>query len=116
MVPNTRGVEQSRTKEAILEEIHDLVSHGYREITLLGQNIDAWGRDMSPKQKFSDLLAAVGQVEGLDRVRFLTSHPRYMSERVITTIAENPKLCPCFYFPFQSGDNEVLKNMRRGLG
>lgn len=73
VVPNTRGVEQSRTKEAIVNEIKDLVASGYREVTLLGQNVDSWGRDMNPKQKFADLLAAVGEVEGIQRVRFLTS-------------------------------------------
>jgi tRNA-2-methylthio-N6-dimethylallyladenosine synthase len=114
VVPTTRGVEQSRTKEAIVEEIQGLVQQGYREVTLLGQNIDAWGRDMNPKQKFADLLAAVGEVEGLDRIRFLTNHPRYMTERVIEVVANNKKFMPCFNIPFQSGDDEVLKNMRRG--
>jgi len=69
---------------------------------------------MTPKQKFADLLVAVGEVEGIDRIRFLTSHPRYMSERVIQAVANNPRIMPCFNIPFQSGDNEVLKNMRRG--
>jgi tRNA-2-methylthio-N6-dimethylallyladenosine synthase len=69
---------------------------------------------MSPKQLFADLLTAVGEIEGIERVRFLTSHPKYMSNRVIEAVANNPKLCPCFNIPFQSGDNEVLKNMRRG--
>ena len=65
-------------------------------------------------QTFASLLRDVGRVEGIHRVRFLTSHPKYISERVILAIKENPKLMPCFYFPFQSGDNQVLKNMRRG--
>eukprot|EP01041_Mallomonas_annulata_P008202 gene8202-16868_t len=69
---------------------------------------------MSPKQLFADLLTAVASVEGLERVRFLTSHPKYMSERVITAMANNPVLAPNFNVPFQSGDDEVLKNMRRG--
>lgn len=69
---------------------------------------------MTPKQRFADLLSAVGNVEGLARVRFLTSHPKYMSERVIQAVANNPKIMPCFNVPFQSGDNEVLKLMRRG--
>eukprot|EP01038_Epipyxis_sp_PR26KG_P010730 gene10730-14414_t len=75
VVPNTRGVEQSRTKDAIVAEVTELVANGYREITLLGQNIDSWGRNSNPKQKFADLLTAVGSIPGLDRVRFLTSHP-----------------------------------------
>lgn len=69
---------------------------------------------MNPKQKFADLLIAVGEINGIKRIRFLTSHPRYMSERVILAVANNPKIMPCFNIPFQSGDNEVLKNMRRG--
>lgn len=115
VVPNTRGVEQSRSKEAILAEMQDLAKHGYREITLLGQNIDSWGRDMNPKQKFADLLAAAAQVPGIKRVRFLTSHPKYMSRRVIDVMAKyNETLMPCFNIPFQAGDNEILRNMRRG--
>ena len=76
VVPTTRGVEQSRTKEAIVGEIAQLVKLGFREVTLLGQNVDSWGRDMSPKQKFADLLSAAADVPGIDRVRFLTSHPK----------------------------------------
>ena len=114
VVPTTRGVEQSRTKEAIVAEMTMLAESGYREVTLLGQNVDSWGRDMNPKQKFADLLKACGQVEGIDRVRFLTSHPKYMSKRVISAVAESPKLMPCFNIPFQSGDNQVLAQMRRG--
>lgn len=115
VVPNTRGVEQSRTKEAICKEIADLVSHGYKEVTLLGQNIDSWGRDFTPKQKFADLLKACGEVPGIKRVRFLTSHPKYMSRRVVEVVEKNQDiLMPCFNIPFQAGDNEILKQMRRG--
>jgi tRNA-2-methylthio-N6-dimethylallyladenosine synthase len=114
VVPTTRGVEQSRTKDAIVAEIAALVQSGYREVTLLGQNIDSWGRDFSPMQRFADLLQAVGEVEGIERVRFLTSHPKYMSKRVVSVVAANPKLMPNFNVPFQSGNDEVLRNMRRG--
>eukprot|EP00595_Chromulina_sp_UTEXLB2642_P002048 CAMPEP_0196763902 /NCGR_PEP_ID=MMETSP1095-20130614/4978_1 /TAXON_ID=96789 ORGANISM="Chromulina nebulosa, Strain UTEXLB2642" /NCGR_SAMPLE_ID=MMETSP1095 /ASSEMBLY_ACC=CAM_ASM_000446 /LENGTH=432 /DNA_ID=CAMNT_0042118123 /DNA_START=165 /DNA_END=1463 /DNA_ORIENTATION=+ len=114
VVPTTRGVEQSRTKDAIINEVKDLVSLGYREIMLLGQNIDSWGRDMTPKQRFADLLTAVGEVDGLERIRFITSHPKYMSERVILSVKSNSKIMPCFNIPFQSGNNEILKLMRRG--
>jgi tRNA-2-methylthio-N6-dimethylallyladenosine synthase len=75
VVPATRGVEQSRPKEAVLAEVAALVAEGFREVTLLGQNVDAWGRDMTPKQLFADLLASVAKVPGLARVRFVTSHP-----------------------------------------
>lgn len=109
VVPATRGVEQSRTKESIVEEVEGLVRDGYREVTLLGQNIDAWGRDMSPKQKFADLLKLVSNVPGLARLRFATSHPRYMSPRVIRAVKENPVCAPVFHVPFQSGDNDILQ-------
>jgi tRNA-2-methylthio-N6-dimethylallyladenosine synthase len=76
VVPATRGVEQSRSKVSIIREVTELASEGYREITLLGQNVDAWGRDQEPKNTFADLLALVAVVPGIDRVRFATSHPR----------------------------------------
>ena len=114
IVPTTRGVEQSRPVESILREVEELVSKGYKEITLLGQNIDAYGRDMIPKRKFSDLLRAVGSVEGLDRLRFVTSHPRYMSLGVVDAVAETPAACESFHVPFQSGSNAVLEAMGRG--
>jgi len=114
VVPTTRGVEQSRPRDAIRAEIEALVAEGYREVTLLGQNIDAWGRDLSPPQKFADLLRDLGSTPGLARMRFVTSHPRYMSERVVDAVAETPALCEMFHIPFQSGDDEVLHNMARG--
>jgi len=114
VVPATRGVEQSRPRESIRQEIEELAALGYKEITLLGQNIDAYGRDMIPKQKFADLLHYIHDVEGIERIRFVTSHPRYMSDNVIQAVASLPKLMPCFHIPFQSGDNRILKEMRRG--
>ena len=111
VVPQTRGVEQSRTMEAVLGEVRDLQAQGYGEVTLLGQNVDSWGRDFYPKQRFADLLEAVGRC-GV-RVRFLTSHPKYMSERVVQAVAANPLLMPCFNVPFQAGSDRVLQNMRR---
>ncbi|KAL3778777.1 hypothetical protein HJC23_002683 [Cyclotella cryptica] len=114
IVPTTRGVEQSRPVESILEEVKELVDRGYKEVTLLGQNIDAYGRDMIPKRKFSDLLRTVGAVPGLERLRFVTSHPRYMSLGVVDAVAETPTACEYFHVPFQSGSNEILKAMGRG--
>ena len=70
-----------------------MARQGYREVTLLGQNIDAWGRDMTPKQKFADMLADVSDVPGIERVRFVTSHPRYMSDRVCDVVKEKDSLC-----------------------
>jgi len=114
IVPTTRGVEQSRPIESILQEVKELVGEGYKEVTLLGQNIDAYGRDMTPKRKFSDLLRSVGNVEGLKRLRFVTSHPKYMSLGVIDAVAETPAACWNFHVPFQSGNNKVLDDMGRG--
>ncbi|EWM22418.1 adenosine trna methylthiotransferase [Nannochloropsis gaditana] len=114
VVPTTRGTEQSRPRESVIREIEELARSGYREITLLGQNIDAWGRDLTPKQKFSDLLHAVGRVEGIKRVRFVTSHPRYMSMNVVDAVASIPNMCEMFHVPVQSGDDDILKKMSRG--
>lgn len=121
VVPSVRGVEQSRTPEAIRAEIESLAAQGYKEITLLGQNIDAYGRDLpgaTPEGRhlhtFTDLLYFVHDVEGVDRIRFATSHPRYFTERLIRACAELPKVCEHFHIPFQSGDNDILKAMSRG--
>ncbi|MDY6804545.1 MAG: tRNA (N6-isopentenyl adenosine(37)-C2)-methylthiotransferase MiaB [Cyanobacteriota bacterium] len=121
VVPNTRGVEQSRTPEAILAEMEELGRQGYKEVTLLGQNIDAYGRDLpgsTPEGRhlhtFTDLLYRVSNVEGIERIRFATSHPRYFTDRLIRACADLPKVCEHFHIPFQSGDNEILKAMARG--
>ena len=117
VVPGVRGVEQSRSMESILQECLDLAAAGYKEITLLGQNIDAYGRDMMPKRTFADLLHYLNKniPEGtIERVRYVTSHPRYFSDRVIDAVAELDKICECFHMPFQAGDDTVLRNMRRG--
>jgi tRNA-2-methylthio-N6-dimethylallyladenosine synthase len=121
VVPNVRGVEQSRTPEAIRAEIEDLGHRGYKEVTLLGQNIDAYGRDLpgtksdgSHQHTLTDLLYFVRDVPGIDRLRFATSHPRYFTERLIKACAELPQVCEHFHIPFQSGDNEILKAMSRG--
>jgi tRNA-2-methylthio-N6-dimethylallyladenosine synthase len=121
VVPNVRGTEQSRTPEAIRAEMEELGRTGYKEVTLLGQNIDAYGRDLpgvTPegrnKYNFTDLLYYVHDVPGIERIRFATSHPRYFTERLIAACAELPKVCEHFHIPFQSGDNEILKAMARG--
>ncbi|MGD1937121.1 MAG: tRNA (N6-isopentenyl adenosine(37)-C2)-methylthiotransferase MiaB [Cyanophyceae cyanobacterium] len=127
VVPSVRGLEQSRYPADIRREMEELGRQGYKEITLLGQNIDAYGRDLpevafknddvnggDKKYDFTDLLNYVHDVEGVERIRFATSHPRYFTERLIKTCAELPKVCKHFHVPFQSGDNELLKDMRRG--
>jgi tRNA-2-methylthio-N6-dimethylallyladenosine synthase len=121
VVPGVRGTEQSRTPEAIRAEIAELGHQGYKEVTLLGQNIDAYGRDLpgiTPEGRhqhtLTDLLYDIHDIEGIDRIRFATSHPRYFTERLIRACQELPKVCEHFHIPFQSGDNAVLKAMARG--
>jgi tRNA-2-methylthio-N6-dimethylallyladenosine synthase len=121
VVPNVRGIEQSRTPAAIRAEMIELAAQGYKEITLLGQNIDAYGRDLpgtTPDGRhlhtLTDLLYYIHDVEGIERIRFTTSHPRYFTERLIKACAELPKVCEHFHIPFQSGDNDILKGMSRG--
>lgn len=121
VVPNVRGTEQSRTPEVIRAEMEELGRQGYREITLLGQNIDAYGRDLpgsTPegrhKHTLTDLLYYVHDIPGIERIRFATSHPRYFTERLIKACKDLPKVCEHFHIPFQSGDNEILKAMKRG--
>jgi tRNA-2-methylthio-N6-dimethylallyladenosine synthase len=121
VVPNVRGVEQSRTPEAILAEMKALSHQGFKEVTLLGQNIDAYGRDLPGstvegrhQHTLTDLLYFVHDVPGIERIRFATSHPRYFTERLIRACAELPKVCEHFHIPFQSGDNDILKAMSRG--
>ncbi|WP_353259031.1 tRNA (N6-isopentenyl adenosine(37)-C2)-methylthiotransferase MiaB [Prochlorothrix hollandica] len=121
VVPNVRGLEQSRSPEAIRAEMETLSRQGYREVTLLGQNIDAYGRDLpgsTPEGRhlhtLTDLLYFVHDVPGIDRLRFATSHPRYFTDRLIRACGELPKVCEHFHIPFQSGNNEILKAMGRG--
>lgn len=123
IVPFTRGQEQSRRPEDIRREMQALGEAGYKEVTLLGQNIDAYGRDLPGfasdgsgrrANTFTDLLYAVHDVKGIERIRFATSHPRYFTERLIRACAELPKLCQFFHIPFQSGDDDILREMARG--
>lgn len=121
VVPSVRGIEQSRTPEAIRAEIETLSDRGYKEITLLGQNIDAYGRDLPGvtetgrhQHTLTDLLYYIHDVAGIERIRFATSHPRYFTERLIRACQELPKVCEHFHIPFQSGDNDILKAMKRG--
>ncbi len=121
VVPSVRGKEQSRPPQAIRLEIEKLASIGYKEITLLGQNIDAYGRDLPGITKhgrrqntLTDLLYYIHEIKGIERIRFATSHPRYFTTRLIEACSELPKVCEHFHIPFQSGDNDILKAMGRG--
>ncbi|MBW3042485.1 tRNA (N6-isopentenyl adenosine(37)-C2)-methylthiotransferase MiaB [Prochlorococcus marinus] len=121
VVPSVRGKEQSRTPQAIKNEIEKLARIGYKEITLLGQNIDAYGRDFkayeynqSGQLTLSYLLEYIHDIEGIERIRFATSHPRYFTKELINVCAKLPKVCEHFHIPFQSGSNQILKKMARG--
>jgi tRNA-2-methylthio-N6-dimethylallyladenosine synthase len=119
IVPYRRGRERSRTINDIAREVASACARGVREVTFLGQTVEAYGKDLPPaedgsKADLSDLFAAVHETAGLDRIRFLTSYPRDMTERIIRSVAELPKVCEHFNIPLQAGDNEVLASMRRG--
>ncbi len=111
IVPYTRGREKSRQKQHILEEITDLARNGYKEITLLGQNVNSYGKDLGTD--FASLLKAVQNIDGIERIRFTTSHPKDLSEDLIQAFVELPKLCEHLHLPLQSGSNRVLKLMNR---
>jgi tRNA-2-methylthio-N6-dimethylallyladenosine synthase len=108
-----RGREVSRPVAEILDEVMAAADRGAREIVLLGQNVDAYGRDLYPALDLADLLCAVHDVEGIWRIRFLTSHPADLSPRVVEAVRDLPKVCEHFELPVQSGDDEVLRHMGR---
>ncbi|NJP67759.1 tRNA (N6-isopentenyl adenosine(37)-C2)-methylthiotransferase MiaB [Streptomyces spiramenti] len=113
IVPALRGKEKDRRPGDILAEIETLVADGVSEITLLGQNVNAYGSDMGEREAFSDLLRACGRVEGLERVRFTSPHPRDFTDDVIAAMAETENVMPQLHMPLQSGSSTVLKAMRR---
>lgn len=114
VVPSTRGREVSRPSSAIVQEIEGLASEGYKEVTLLGQNVNSYGRDLQGEIDFPDLLRKLSEVEGIERIRFVTSHPRELSFKLIDAICELPKVCKSIHLPVQSGSDKVLKLMNRG--
>jgi tRNA-2-methylthio-N6-dimethylallyladenosine synthase len=114
IVTERRGAQISRPLADIVSDAGSLVARGAREITLLGQNVDAYGTDLSDGTDLADVLTAVHGIPGLERLRFLTSHPREMSQRIIDTAAALPRVCPSWELPAQSGDNSVLRRMGRG--
>jgi len=115
IIPFRRGIERSRPPDEIVAETRGLVAQGVREITLLGQIVDRYGYDFpQARPNLVDLLRAVHEIEGLWRIRFLTSHPSYMTDELLETVAELPKLMPHIEVPIQAGDDEVLARMKRG--
>jgi tRNA-2-methylthio-N6-dimethylallyladenosine synthase len=114
IIPYRRGVERSRPPAELLGEVRSLVAQGVKEVTLLGQIVDRYGKDLDDGSSLASLLRAVHEVEGLERIRFLTSHPNYLTEDLLDAVAELPKVMPHIEVPVQAGDDEVLARMKRG--
>src|SRR5215204_2152059 len=113
IVPALRGKEKDRRPGEILAEVEALVAEGVTEITLLGQNVNAYGVEFGDRQAFSKLLRACGRIEGLERVRFTSPHPAEFTDDVIDAMAETPNVMPSLHMPLQSGSDKVLRDMRR---
>lgn len=113
IVPYTRGRERSRTPEDIIAEIKELVANGTKEVTLLGQNVDSYGKTLENPIKFAELLRIVNDIEGLERVRFMTSHPKDISDEVIYAMRDCEKVCEFLHLPIQCGSSRLLNKMNR---
>lgn len=113
IVPYTRGRERSRRPENIINEIKQLAEQGCREVTLLGQNVNSYGKTNNQDKDFADLLGLVNDIDGIERIRFTTSHPQDMSDKLIEAIAVNPKVCEHVHVPLQAGSNRILQKMNR---
>lgn len=113
IVPYVRGRERSRPLNDIVNEIKELVASGSKEVTLLGQNVNSYGKQDGFSYDFADLLAEIDKVQGLRRIRFMTSHPKDLSNKLITTVAQSQNICEQFHLPFQAGSNRVLEAMNR---
>lgn len=114
IVPYVRGREKSRPLAAVLNEVAALAQAGFKEITLLGQNVNSYGKDLPAQPDFADLLGVVAAVCGIERIRFMTSHPRDVSERLLTAFAGLPKVCNHLHLPLQAGSDRLLRKMNRG--
>jgi len=114
IVPHVRGRERSRPPEDIIEEIEGLAGEGYKEVTLLGQNVNSYGKGLALSMNFGVLLREVNKIEGIERIRYTTSHPRDFKFEYVDLIKTLHKVCEWFHLPLQAGDDEVLKNMNRG--
>ena len=114
IVPHARGPERSRPMESILREIGALAERGYREITLIGQNVNSYGRGLAAGADFPSLLERAASTPGVRRVRFVTSHPKDLSDRLIEVMGGHPHVCPALHLPIQSGSDRILSQMNRG--
>ncbi len=113
VVPHVRGRERSRSSQSVLKEANELVSAGYKDITLLGQNVNSYGKNLNEAVNFSALLRSIDAIDGDYRIRFMTSHPKDATHEMIDTIAESRHICHHIHLPFQSGSNRILKAMNR---
>jgi len=114
IVPRARGRERSRKVADILKEISGLARQGYKEVTLLGQNVNSYGKDLSPSSDFPGMIEEVNAIKGIERIRFMTSHPKDLSDRLIRVMADSEKVCEHLHLPLQSGSNRILRRMNRG--
>lgn len=114
IVPHVRGRERSRSPEDILSEVRELAAAGYREITLLGQNVNSYGKDLALGMDFADLLRAINEVAGEFLIRFMTSHPKDAGDRLFDAMRDCAKVAPVIHLPFQAGNDRVLRAMNRG--
>lgn len=114
VVPTTRGRERSHPPETILAEVRGLVAEGVKEVTLLGQTVNAYGRDLTPPTDLGELFWRLNDVDGLERIRFTTSNPYNLTARLIRAFRDVPKVCEWFHLPLQSGSNRILERMNRG--
>ncbi len=113
IVPYVRGRERSRSAERILDEVRDVAKMGYKEVMLLGQNVNSYGNDLTDGLNFTQLLREVCRIDGIERIRFMTSHPKDISDELITAMAEEEKICNQLHLPVQSGSDRILKMMNR---
>lgn len=113
VVPYTRGRERSRTIEAVVKEAKQILSDGFKEITLLGQNVDSYGKNLNDGTNFAKLLKTLDNIEGKFRIRFTSSYPTDITDEVIDVVKNSSKICECFHIPMQSGNDRILKAMNR---
>ncbi len=113
IVPYVRGRERSRMPESIIKEVEQLSKEGYKEITLLGQNVNSYGKDLEVPMTFAELLEKVAKIDGIERIRFVSPHPKDFSDELIEIIAREEKISKCVHLPLQSGSSRILKSMNR---
>ena len=113
IVPYVRGRERSRSEDNIIKEVKELSEKGVREVMLLGQNVNSYGKDLGLEDAFADLLEKVSEIDGIERIRFMSSHPKDISDKLLEVMARNPKICKQLHLPLQSGSNRVLSEMNR---